>query len=832
MKLRLLVFCLVLTLPAWAGLPPVHPDRGEAAYQRALGRAATDLRLLCFAAHPDDEDGATLAYYALGRGIHAYTALANYGEGGQNEIGSQLYGDLAALRARETRAAADLLGVREVLCMGLTDFGYSKSLAETLEKWGRDRVLEQMVLVIRHVRPDVIITNHREGEGHGHHQALAALLLPAVAGAADPRRFPEQEMRGLAAWKVARVFQRRNLPFGPRNEDYHVRVPVGEYDAMRGASYLQIAAGALKQHRSQGRWSMVDGVLPEAAYTDFVQIHPEGERVQGDLFEGLADGFAPGRGYDGIYDASGALTAESLAPVNQAARQALAAADRQAAGAALGRAHVALKQLAPLAGGLPLSAGMSDHQRTRLRADILYLHQREEDLAEALWECVGLHARLTCDDPDLVRGQTFSTRLTVTALGPITVEELAGRMLLPFQWQSQTTATELPIPLSPGQTARFDFENRVFHEARVANPAEDAKQLVQPRPPVKASVTARAFDTEFSRIIQADARVAPELEIVFSDPFAHWVRPASGVRPVELFIQLRNNSPEVGEGRLSLLLPNPLRQMGGRLEPEAREYALPPGDSQLWRLRGELSDETPLGRFSLFVLAEGGGRHSAAAEARLAVLDASLPETLRVAVLPSYDDTLPRALRALGADVTLLDAARLPFLSLDGFDSIFLDMRAYLVHPELGEHNRLFLDYARGGGNLVVMYQKTEEWKSEYAPYPLVLGRERVTLQDAPVRILEPSHPLLLKPNELTEGAWNGWVQERGLYFPAEADARYLRLLSTSDPGEPALETGWLVAEVEQGSYIYTSLAWYRQLREGNAGAYRALANMAAFSRR
>ncbi|MBE7557520.1 PIG-L family deacetylase [bacterium] len=505
----MLALCLCLPLSGWA-LPPVHPDRGEAAFQRAVLRASNDLRLLCFAAHPDDEDGAPLAYYGLTRGVHTFTALANYGEGGQNEIGGQLYGDLAVLRARETRAAAELLGTQEVVCMNLEDFGYSKTLAETLEKWGRERTLEQMIVVIRSLRPDVIITNHQPGQGHGHHQAIAALLLPAVEGAANRQEYPEMKTRGLAAWKVSRVFVRRNLPWSTGQEDYDVKVPVGTWDALRGATYLEIAAAALKEHKSQGRWEMVDDVLPSATYTYFTQIYPPGEQVTNDLFEGLTEGFAPARGHYPLYDASAAITLEAFAPCNAPLSRAAAAMprSREETGRLLAEAHNFLSGLPALSGLVPLErAQPSEETRLLERAVTRYLHERREDVSAALWECAGLSAMLESDDAALVRRQPFTTRLTVTALGPATLTDVTAAMLLPFQWPSQGLVAGVPEPLAPGESARFSFSNQVFSEAPVSTPLEELRRdLFPPRSPLKATVTARAYGALFSRVVETPAR--------------------------------------------------------------------------------------------------------------------------------------------------------------------------------------------------------------------------------------------------------------------------------------------------------------------------------------
>lgn len=197
----------------------------------------------------------------------------------------------------------------------------------------------------------------------------------------------------------------------------------------------------------------------------------------------------------------------------------------------------------------------------------------------------------------------------------------------------------------------------------------------------------------------------------------------------------------------------------------------------------------------------------------------------------------------MGAEVSALDSVTLATGDLNQFDTIVLDIRAYLVRADLREHNDRLLDWVRGGGHLVVGYHKTFEWNpgqsgdffdadvvevpdEGFAPYPLRLGRDRVTLEDAPVEVLQPDHVLFQSPHRITTEDWNGWVQERGLYFPADYDERYTELLAMSDPGEEPLRGGLLIAEFGEGTYLYSALGWYRQLEALNPGAWRMFANL------
>ena len=211
------------------------------------------------------------------------------------------------------------------------------------------------------------------------------------------------------------------------------------------------------------------------------------------------------------------------------------------------------------------------------------------------------------------------------------------------------------------------------------------------------------------------------------------------------------------------------------------------------------------------------------------VIAAAVDPGVHVGIIRSQDNTIESAARTLGVDYALVSDAELSSGSLAHYTTIVVDIRAYLLRDTLREHNSRLLDYVRSGGNLVVMYQREREWKPEYAPFPFQLSGRRVCVEEAPIRVLAPSHPLLNIPNRIGESDWLGWIQERGLYFPSGVPGNYTRLISSADPDEPQLDSGYLEAPYGKGSYIYTCYVWYRQLKEGNSGAFRCFANMLSY---
>jgi hypothetical protein len=211
------------------------------------------------------------------------------------------------------------------------------------------------------------------------------------------------------------------------------------------------------------------------------------------------------------------------------------------------------------------------------------------------------------------------------------------------------------------------------------------------------------------------------------------------------------------------------------------------------------------------------------------VIAAAVDPGVHVGIIRSQDNTIESAAGTLGVDYALVSDAELRSGSLSHYTTIVVDIRAYLLRDTLREHNSRLLDYVRSGGNLVVMYQREREWKPEYAPFPFQVTGKRVCVEEAPIRILAPSHPLLNSPNRIGESDWQGWIQERGVYYPSNVPGEYARLISSADPDEPQLDTGYLEAPYGKGSYIYTCYVWYRQLKEGNSGAFRCFANMLSY---
>ena len=725
-----------------------------------VDRPDRPLVVLNLAAHPDDEDGLTMAYYRGHQDAVVYSAVFTRGEGGQNEAGPDLYERLGAIRTAETEAAARILGTH-VVYLDRYDFGFSKRAAETFAEWGaprtgfwqdrtgldldadagRDALVADVVRWVRRLKPDVMFTNHDTTTAwpdaqHGHHQAVGASAVQAFSLAADPAYRPDQlDEPGVDLWQPARLFVRQGGFSSGAPESYDVAVPVSDpcrATTVRPAeSCADRAVAAASQHVSQG-----------------------------------FDTFAPRFRRDTTYFSL--LAAAASAP--------------------------------PLpAGATDLAAGLAPNPATSERA---------------------LDPGVLADSGRLpALGGLAAASPTVAPSGSVYLTWPAG--------PADHTLVIFPPPGAPQQG--------LFKAAPASAPL--AAGALRVPVPAGTTPTAPAYRAQYGT-----GRGTPPMLYVVADGQGRVV--AGGRLPVEVV------PPATVD-----LDPSPVRLTAGTTPIPVDVTVYEPGrdtvDVGLTVYRGDRAVWFGLrpaasGRVTFDVAlpdaAPGAYRVEAAArttgcglpwfiERRPAAVlpDVSVAPGLRVGFVRSYDGTTADALAVMGADVVDLDSTALAESDFAGLHTVVVDIRATLDRPDLVEHFPRLLAWVERGGHLVVGYHKSFEWNpgaDRFAPYPLRLGRDRVVDEAAPVTILDPGHPLFTTPHPLAAADWDGWVQERGLYFPSEADDRYRRLLTVSDPGEAPLTTGLLLAEVGRGTYVYSPLVWYRQLAALNPGAWRAFANL------
>jgi LmbE family N-acetylglucosaminyl deacetylase len=820
--------------------PPARMTEDDAA---ELYQSLLDLQnpwtVMCVAAHPDDEDGATLTVLRRKYGAHTVTVFSTYGEGGQNATGPELYEELGAIRARETEEASRIQG-SEAYFLGLQDFGFSKSSAEALRFWGHEEALRRMVLKIRQLRPDVIITNHDTSSGHGHHQATGILILEAFDAAADSRRFPEQLRGGVEVWQVQRLFVRVGSPGGAGNRTAEdeaqlagklVSINRNERDDVRGKTYAEQALRALQRHASQGPWpqTVPAGWATPIRYRlarsakDAAPLPPNAQTFLDGLSlpQKLTDELMP-------------LAAKALLPLYSAdARddRLLSALISARRGKLFAAAH---------------AAGTSERARFQLMT---------ERLNRALVVASGIKATLTTQSDVLIPGTTTKVSLKISNEGKA-IAQIRG---IDLRGMRPSSKLRFPQSLAPGNTLNVELQASTPRTAQISVPhAEhlyDGKLLGEE---LAASVNVEIQGAAFPVNAMMRIDVAPAVEIASITPSTLVLTPATPIQAT-LSSGLNLSSGSDGSAPFTLRLVNHQNEtfkgeisvggMPAKNAPQGQKITLAANESRevTVQRRGGFdlikdsvnAREHPAPNVITFRVVEAGSSSPVTQRSvRVVYSDARVAANLRVGYVRSVDDTLRNALTALGVEAKELTVEDVRAGNLQNYQAIIIDNRGYLAHPELVGANPRLLDYVQAGGTLIVFYHRTNEWnpdpqrnRPQLAPYPIILGNSRVTDETASVEFTEPQHPLLNYPNKITREDFANWIQERGLYYPQSWDKQYSAPLSTNDEKEPPLRGGLLAADYGRGRYIYTSMVWYRQLRAGIPGAYRVLANMISYGR-
>ncbi|MBI5611084.1 MAG: PIG-L family deacetylase [Deltaproteobacteria bacterium] len=790
----------------------------------AIQRLSTAGTVLYVAAHPDDENSRLLAWLAGERGLRAVYLSLTRGDGGQNLVGTEQDELLGVLRTHELLAARQIDGAEQRFTRA-RDLGYTKATAEALKIWGKDAVLSDVVRQFRQVRPDVVITRFTpRPPNHGHHTASAELAALAFAAAGDTKQFPGV----LTPWQPARLLHNVTL-FNRKLEDVKApyKLDVGGYSPLHGRDWGEVAAASRSQHKSQGFGvATARGPLPE-----FFE-HLAGTKPQtADPFSGIEfrwQRFAGG------------------APIDAAAAELVQSFDPRAP-------QKSLAGLAKLRGLLE-----------QLPADNPYRDAKLRDLDQLLVACAGLWLEARTDAAELVPGQNYTVKATALLGLPAAVTLRGVRLVGAAETPEQTLALDLPqhasqtqvlqvlVPAQAAPTTPYWLRHAPEGGLHVLNKPEDL-HLPVAQAPLRAVFTLsvagvavqveRAVQTHWTDPVRGERSRAVEV----APPFA-----LSPDRPVALVPQ---GQPVTLQWTLTSALPRPTA------EPLRVDFQAPAG----WKctpdhaivpagLRGEPTTLTvqvtaPSGPASQGVLqakATWQGQSWSLrqdtleydhipqltvrrpAEVRLQSAALALGKR-RIGYIPGPGDKVAEALQSVGYAVTLLPEARLATDDLRGFDAIVVGVRALNAQPKLAAHLQKLYAWVERGGRLIVQYHTNSRigpLTVPLGPFPLEIGRERVTDETAPMHWQDPADPLLTAPNRLTDADMQGWVQERGLYFAQTWDAHYRTPLQLQDPGEALQSGALLVAPHGKGTYIYTGLAFFRQLPAGVPGAWRLFANL------
>ena len=836
------------------------PQHGAGELEQLLIKLHTTARLMHTVAHPDDEDGGMLVLEARGEGVTALQLTLTRGEGGQNRMGSNLFDELGVLRTLELLAADQYYGVEQRFTR-VADFGYSKTADETFEKWGgQDAALADMVRVIRTFRPDVIVSRFQgtDRDGHGNHQASGILTREAFRAAADGSRFPEQISEGLEPWQAKKLYIRGGA------DDYTLALDSGAYSPVLRTSFVQYAMKGLRHQLSQGAGEWQLSSRPHVSYyklVDSVLPVPAAGEHEHDFFDGI-DTTLPGLA-DRIGDE--APKAPFLRPALAAIKERVDEASHLIPGPSSALAGPLLageEQVAELmeqVGHSQLSQGAKSDLLVNLRTKRQQF-QRAAELA------LGLELHVTTAPSGngmLVPGQNVRLLAELRNSGdePVQVQQIS--LDLPQGWAAPPVWIR-PTALRPGASTVVAFNLTVAASAELTRPywhrndpeADSVYEIDDPRyatlpfppPPVEAHAV-YAFGGHRSTV-RAVARGslndnAPPLAVV--PAFSLLIEPRTQVVPVDLTsatqVTVAVHGYVAGQARVQLQAPEGWTVSPAsaslRFEHAGEERKLtfkvaPPGGAyHPGKLRVRAVLEAAGRQYSegfTVVTGEDLGTfyYYQPAIEQVSFINVKVPAGLKIGYIMGAGDDIPTVLRELGLSVEMISPEQVASGNLQRFDTIILGIRAYDTRADVRQNNRRLLEYVDRGGTLLVQYNTNPEQfnAGHYTPYPAELSHDRVSVEEAPVTLLEPYDRLFRYPNAITEKDFDGWVQERGLYFMDQWDNHYRPLLSCADPEEPAREGGLLRARYGRGTYIYTGYAFFRQLPSGVPGAIRLYVNL------
>jgi LmbE family N-acetylglucosaminyl deacetylase len=865
--------CSIVPALALTGAPltplPAQ-DRGAAALAEAIEGLGVNMRVLMIGAHPDDEDTQVISW--LSRGHHVETAYLSLtrGDGGQNIIGNELGEALGVVRTEELLAARRVDGGRQFFTRAY-DYGYSKSAEEAFTQWAHDSLLRDVVTVVRAFRPHVIISvfSGTTRDGHGQHQAAGILAREAYDFSGDTTRFPRSATAGQGAWTVAKFYRGGSF----RQQAASLRFNVGTYDPVIGRSYAEIAAISRSQHRSQAFGTLqplgvrMDGITREASRVPA----PEDAASEASMFDGIDTTWARFRGALRSRMAEQAL--DSLPGALEAARAAFNVFSPVGVLPALIRVSaIGTRLCAPVltgeTGPCGAQTGASPNGVGQAGADLttgLLLLLQRVDAAIAM--AAGVAVEATAPRELWATPEPVQARVTVYNRGVKPVRVLRARVTVGGGWApaGQPPAT---VAVDSTWTHEFQADGSRLTFGRVTQP----RWLVRPR---QGAMLDYAIGGAAEATHALDARAHVELEVdgarfSVTEPvvyrYADQVRgevrrPIAGVpaisvrldqeveyaparRPIEREVRVHLRGTGAAERNLQLAISLPA---GLNADSASRSVSIPANGvvrTVAFQVRGTL----PAGRHVIDVVASEGGETYAQGyttidyehinprrmyrPSRLTIeaVDVAATGPMRVGYIQGVGDNSAAALSQLGVDVTLVDPASLAQADLSGYHAIVVGPRAYDANPALVANNARLLEYVRTGGTMVVQYGQYEMMRPGMTPYPLTINRphDRVTNENAPVTLIDSTSTVLRSPNVITPADFEGWIQDRSLYMPRTFDPAYVPSVAMSDPGEPPNRGGILVAPYGRGTYVYTSLAFFRQLPNGVPGAARLFLNLLA----
>ncbi len=863
---------------------------GHVALGLALRRLGVSGTFLQIAAHPDDEHNGLLALVSRSMGLRAVSLQTTRGGGGQNEIGPELFQDLAVLRTSELLSAHRFDGAEQYFTRAI-DYGYSFDPQEVIGKWGHDAIVGDFVRLIRTIRPDVVLTmNIQGGGGDRAHEATTILSREAYLAAGDPTKYPDQISEGLRPWQPSKLYETPSGgPGGRGGRGAGVaalgaaQVDTAIFDPVLGQTYAQIGFDARSQHKCQGMGGLPP--LPGVSGRGFggrgggrntyelVECGIAGEvgRPETSIFDGVDTRLTALAHYAGA-NPPAALAAGLAAIAHQAAlaQQAFDAGNDAGTAAPVEAGLAALRDLRTKLGSLGLDAG------ARYEIDFR-LAQKERDYENAVLAAHGITFDAVADDGLVIDGQPVKLSLAAVNHGAtpvgITAVSISGfdgaAACAPGTVRPGadfTCAADVRVPADAALTTPY------FTDHYWATPADHAIDVFAPGVPFGVPFRASPFHVTF-RVRAGSVDVTRDLPVqfryvedVYTGPkrmelsvvpaLSVNVTPRLSVIPAaaggsapparEVHVAVTNSTKGAAQATVRLEAP-----AGWTVVPTTATLSFTREDQAL-SARFEVSAPagTRPGNYELHATAASPATGSKAfdsgyqtieyphverrqvikpAAEKVEVVDVKTAPNLNVGYIVGVGDEVPPAIQQLGATVSFIQQDELAWGDLSKYDVIVTGVRAYERRADLRAYNQRLLDYAAKGGTVIVQYNKFEFNDAQYGPYPAKVSSDRVADETVPVTVLVPDDPVFNFPNKIGPETWANWVQERGLYFLGDKDPRYVDLVSMVDSfkDNPGVKRGALVeAHVGKGRWLYLGLGLWRQLPAGTPGAYQLLANL------
>jgi len=789
----------------------------------ALNKLNTVGSVLYIAAHPDDENTRLIAYMANEKKLRTGYLSLTRGDGGQNLIGTEQGALMGLVRTQELLEARKIDGGEQYFTRAV-DFGYSKTAEETFEKWNKQEVLADVVFVIRKFKPDVIITRFppTSEAGHGHHTASAILAEEAFDLAADPTAFPEQ-LNYVSVWQPKRLFLNastwwdKELPQKAENNPAYATIDIGTYNPLLGTSYGEMAAESRTKHKSQGFGS----AKTRGTQLEYLQLKKGEKFIDNNIFSGIDLTWNKVEGGKEITNLIVKATKEFDAEQPE-------------------KIVPTLLQVFQKVRAIPATNNLS--------------YVKLFEIQKLITSCLGLHAEFIADDYTTTEHTKLKASINIVnrsnlkvVLSNIGIAEndtlvnttLPYNELKTFEVNFQTPSYSLTNPYWLNEP--FDGLFKVKNQDIIGTPGNNNSMFcflmfeIEGQYFYLSNYLQYKWTDKVKGEIYRPVVVLPSVTANIAGNV--FVFSSNQPKQVKVTLKAHENNQK---GNVSLILPNgwssspteiPYELTAKNQEQHVFFTVTPSQKIAEGEIKVELNKSNAIAKSLTVIEYDHITTQTLLPDAKGKVvrLDVQI-KGKNIGYIMGAGDEIPVALEQLGYSVTLLNEYTLKNSDLSQFDAIISGIRAYNTNNYMISAQQYLMNYVKNGGTYVVQYNVNRGLLTEdLGPFPFKLSKDRVTDEESKVTFINTDYPILNFPNKITEKDFEGWIQERGVYFSNEWDNKYTPILEMNDSNETTKKGSLLVANYGKGAFIYTGLSFFRQLPAGVPGAFRLFANIVSY---